>query len=34
MEAVKVWKEIGKYQEIGIMPFALEVYYKVILTAF
>jgi hypothetical protein len=31
MEAVKVWNEIGKYQEIGIMPFALEVYYKVIL---
>ncbi|MFZ8848079.1 MAG: hypothetical protein ACO2O4_02450 [Minisyncoccia bacterium] len=31
MEAVKVWKEIGKYQEIGIMPFAIEVYYKVIL---
>jgi len=30
-EAVKLWKEIGKYQEIGIMPFALEVYYKVIL---
>jgi len=31
MEAVKLWKEIGKYQEIGIMPFALDVYYKVIL---
>jgi hypothetical protein len=31
METVKLWKEIGKYQEIGIMPFALEVYYKVIL---
>jgi hypothetical protein len=31
IEAVKVWKEIGKYHEIGIMPFALEVYYKVIL---
>jgi hypothetical protein len=31
MEAVKVWNEIGKYQEIGVMPFAIEVYYKVIL---
>jgi hypothetical protein len=31
VEAVKLWKEIGKYQEIGIMPFALEVYYKVFL---
>jgi hypothetical protein len=31
MEAFKVWNEIGKYQEIGVMPFAIEVYYKVIL---
>jgi hypothetical protein len=31
LEADKLWKEIGKYQEIGVMPFALEVYYKVIL---
>jgi hypothetical protein len=31
VEAVKLWKEIGKYQEIGIMPFALDVYYQVIL---
>ncbi len=31
IETVKLWKEIGKYQEIGIMPFAIEVYYKVLL---
>jgi hypothetical protein len=31
IETVKLWKEIAKYQEIGIMPFALEIYYKVIL---
>lgn len=31
MEAKKLWAEIGKYQEVGVMPFAVDVYYKVIL---
>jgi len=30
-EAKKLWQEIGKYQDVGVMPFALDVYYKVIL---
>jgi len=34
LEAVRLWKEIGKYQEIGIISFALEVYHKVILPLF
>lgn len=31
LEASKLWKEIRMYQDVGIMPFALDVYYKVIL---
>lgn len=30
-EAKKLWQEIGKYQDVGVMPFALDIYYKVIL---
>jgi hypothetical protein len=31
LEAFKLWKQIGMYQDVGVMPFALDVYYKVIL---
>jgi len=31
LEARKLWDEIGKYQDVGVMPFAVDVYYRVIL---